>query len=184
MTKKFRRSIWGFNREDVLAFAARSTENETKLKADIDELKSKMSELKSTLDEMTLLQEQTAAVLSETEKQLDSYKQREDSITALGESIGRLYLVAKSNAESIVNEAQRSAEVSREVVTKNLETADTAEKELEDIGRILDEKTRIYLSEIEELKVALDSAKRAVAENSVSIDEHIAEAEAVLAENR
>lgn len=181
MTKKFRNSIFGFNRDDVLSFVLKSDENEARLKSQITELEDDISKLKSELSELRLLQEQTAKILKETEKELEKQKQRESSLTALGESIGRLYLVAQSNAEAVTAAAENNAKQSQSAVEMSLAAATSAEEQLDGIAKALDEKTKEYLDEIGELKRRVASAKESVAENDGKIERLIDESRSVIA---
>lgn len=181
MSKEFRNSFFGFNRNDVLSFVYESQENSLRSKQTIEELQSKVSDLEDKVKEVTLLQEQTVNILKETEKQLDSYKQREESLTKLSESIGRLYLVAQANADSIVSSANDSIEKSKETVERSIAVASSAESELAEIGDMLNNKTAAYIDEITKLKQQLAAAKERIAENNADIVSRKAELAAVTA---
>lgn len=181
MSKKFRSSILGFNRDDVMAFVLEAKDNEIKFKKTIDELNEKIGQLQASLDEMSLLQEQTAAILKETEKELNTYKEREDSLTKLSESIGRLYLVAQANANAVVAAANDSAAESERIVQSNLEVACSAESKLAEISEVLNEKTKAYLSEINELEQDLAAVKERISANSSDILERQATLDSVIA---
>ena len=181
MSKKFRNSILGFNRDDVMAFVLEAKDNEIKFKKTIDELNEKIGQLQASLDEMSLLQEQTAAILKETEKELNTYKEREGTLTKLSESIGRLYLVAQANANAVVASANDSAAESERIVQSNLEVACSAESKLAEISEVLNEKTKAYLSEINELEQDLAAVKERISANNADILERQATLDSVIA---
>lgn len=181
MSKKFRSSILGFNRDDVMAFVLETKDNEIKFKKTIDELNGKIEQLQTSFDEISLLQEQTATILKETEKQLNAYKEREASLTKLSESIGRLYLVAQANANAVVASANDSAAESDRIVQSNLDVATSAEIKLAEISEVLNEKTKAYLNEINELEQDLSAVKERIIANNVSISERQATLDSVIA---
>lgn len=161
--KKFRNSLFGFNKDDVMGFVFEAKNNEAKLKNSIRELEAKhendtqkLFELESKVAELTSL--------------LDDFKQREDAITALSESIGRLYLVAQANASAIITAANENAEAARSAVEQNVAVADSAEEDLAEIGRVLLAKTKAYTEELETLKAKLNDTKQKIAENSADIE--------------
>ena len=170
--KKFRNSLFGFNNDDVMGFVFEAKENEARLKKNIRELEAKaeadaqmISELEATVKQLTSL--------------LDDFKQREAAITALSESIGRLYLVAQANASAIITAANENAEAARSVVEQNVSVADNAEEDLNEIGRVLLAKTREYSEELEALKAKLYDTKQKIAENTAEIDKLKDESSAV-----
>ncbi len=175
MINKFRNSLFGFNKEDVMSFVMESKESENNLKKKITELNGKIDTLQNDLKALKTIHEETEKVLNETEAQLEAYRQREDALTALSESIGRLYLVAKANAESVMASANESAEKSMQAVDKNIEIATNAEDELKEISDILNKKTREYLEAVTDLKKQLEDTRKSVIEAKENIAERQSE---------
>lgn len=154
-----------------MSFVMESKNNENSLKKKISELSGKIDTLQNDLQKLLALHEETEKVLKDTEAQLESYRQREEALTALSESIGRLYLVAKANAESVMASANESAEKSMYAVDKNIAIAENAESELKEISDTLNEKTREYLEAVAELKQQLEDTRKTVAEAKENIAE-------------
>ena len=171
MIKKFRNSLFGFNKDDVMSFVMESKESENNFKKRITELNSKIDTLQADIESLQAKHDETKKILSETEARLESYRQREDALTALSESIGRLYLVAKANAESVMASANESAEKSMYAVDKNIAIAENAENELKEISDTLNEKTREYLEAVADLKQQLEDTRKTVAEAKENIAE-------------
>lgn len=163
--KKFRNSLFGFNRDDVMDFVVESREKEAKLKAECDELNVNINELNSKLANM--------------EKIVSDFKQREESLTRLSESIGRLYLVAQANAEAVTKAAAENATKATLCVESNMKIASETETKLEEIGLELNEKTKKYLEEIELLKAQLSETINTIEENNSIINEGLSEASKV-----
>lgn len=178
MSKKFRNSLIGFNKDDVMAFVLKAKETENTYKNKINELNDSIISLENEISGLQSLYKQTADVLEKTEKQLDSYRQREEALTQLSESIGRLYLVAKANAEAVTSAANEAAEKSLITVDKNIDLAEKTEIELQQIGEVLNEKTREYLATITDLQKQLS----ATGEAALKAKEFIAERQAEISE--
>ena len=117
-TKGFRRSFLGFNKEDVLNYIA----SEDKKNASI---------VKSLNGEVKELTQRTINLNNEIDKlniQLQKYKDKEDEINRLAESIGALYIIAKNNAEIILDNASKSKEAATAEIEKNLEILNAAQE--------------------------------------------------------
>ena len=84
--KGFRKSFLGFNKEDVLNYIA----SEDKKNASI---------IKSLNGEIKDLTERNLSLVKEIDNlnaQLNQYKEKEEEINRLAESIGALYIIAKT----------------------------------------------------------------------------------------
>lgn len=161
MSKKFRNSLFGFNRDDVMDFVVESREKEAKLKLKCDELNTNIDELNSKL--------------SDLEKTVADFKLREENLFRLSESIGRLYLVAQANAAAVTKAAEENAVKSSACVENNMRIASETESRLEEIGIELNKKTEQYLEEIEALKTQLSDARNTIEENQLIIKEGLTE---------
>ncbi len=161
MSKKFRNSLFGFNRDDVMDFVVESREKEGKLKLKCEELNLSIEELNSKLASM--------------EKIVADFKQREESLTRLSESIGRLFLVAQANAEAVTKAAEENATKATLCVESNMRIASETESRLEEIGLELNKRTEQYLEDIESLKIQLSEARNTIEENQLIIKEGLSE---------
>ncbi len=179
MSKKFRNSLFGFNKEDVLSFVVEAKENEVKYKKSIDELNSKIDELEQSNSEFSKKYTDTMDKLSAAEEQLRDFERREAALTHLSESIGRLYLVAQANANAIITSANENVKLSQEAVERNISVATSAEQELAEISRILDERTKEYSLEIASLKRQITDAKERISVNCSDIAERQSELEVI-----
>ena len=178
--KKFRNSLFGFNRDDVLSFVVESKEIEHKKSVAIKELEEKISKVEEDYKTISEKYSDTSEKLALAEAKIKDFESREAEITRLGESIGRLYLVAQANAGSILTAAKENAEISKISVEKNMAAATDAETELSEISRLLNEKTRSYIAEIAELKRLVADTKEKIVENSAKISDISAESDKVL----
>ena len=115
MSYRFRNSLFGFNKDDVLSFAANSKEKESDLLNKISELEKTVAQLKEDCENKSSELKDISDRYISVNSELEEYKKREESLTKLSESIGRLYLVAQANAGDIVAAAKENAAISSEV---------------------------------------------------------------------
>lgn len=180
MGQKFRSSLFGFNKDDVLTFAITSKEKEKELKSRLDRAELKQAE---TEEKLTTVTDELSAALKEIDKLSDevkAYREREDEITKLSESIGRLYLVAKTNARTVTEMAEASVKASSELVDRNIEIAENTENGMEEIKTSFKERSDELISEIEKLKAEISEIKlRTVTEREKS-NEYLSETENII----
>lgn len=179
--KKFRSSLFGFNREDVLTYVVESREAENKNRKRIEELDNKNKELEANIQQHKGLNEEISEKLSIAEEKLKDFDQREQALTNLSESIGRLYLVAQANANAVIAAANENVELSKAAVEQNISVASSAEAELLEISRILNEKTKAYTDEIAYLEKQIADARERIIENKAEIAERQTELESITA---
>ena len=89
MSKGFRKSLFGFNTTDVLAFIAAS-DKAAKLKT--DELNAKISELES---KVKTLEEQNLELVAKNAE----YESKKEQIRVMSENVARMYLSAKTTSQ-------------------------------------------------------------------------------------
>lgn len=171
MSTKFRNSIFGFNKDDVMEYVTSSKEalnrNEqliTELQSNVDELTATNKIYEDKLNEMTLK-------LSEATALLEDYTAREAVLTKLSESIGKLYLVAQANAKTIITSAEENARITDSIVSSNIAVAENVGEDLAHIEAELTEKTARFTKELEELKSKLEETKSNVDRNRSAISD-------------
>ena len=107
MSVGFRKSLFGFNSDDVIAYIEQSHK---KFSAKEKELNQKIDELDGTIANVNAQLEDLKVAKANVEAQLKEYTDKHDEIERLSQNIGKLYLVAQANAKSIMqNSAIRHA---------------------------------------------------------------------------
>lgn len=179
--KKFRGALFGFNREDVLTYVVETREADNKNRRRIEDLDNRNKELEANIEQIKGLNEEISEKLSIAEEKIKDFEQREESLTRLSESIGRLYLVAQANANAVINAANENVELSKNVVEQNISVASSAEAELQEISRILNEKTKAYTDEIAVLEKQIADTRERIIENKAEIAHRQTELESITA---
>ena len=152
--KGFRRSLMGFNRDDVLQYISNEDKKNTKkinsLNAEIVDLKNKISSLNS---------------------QLEIYKDKEEEINRLADSIGALYIIAKNNAEIILENAKQSKSAASEEINKNLEILNSAQESYEDIKQTVLRLTNAFSQSVDNAITSLKDTENIIEEKMNKADE-------------
>jgi DNA repair exonuclease SbcCD ATPase subunit len=180
MGNKFRSSLFGFNKEDVYGFVFKAKESETALKEQVSSLSDKLSVEEAQNLELNEQLNKLQADFDEASKKLDDFKNREESLTRLSESIGKLYLVANSNAKSILDSAKENTAIINSLNDSSIDIAENTNIEFEEISKILSEKSNKFIAEIEELKSRLNVAKIEINNNKMNIDSKTEELEGLI----
>lgn len=169
MATKFRNSFFGFNKDDVMSYVLKTKETQNKNEQTIQELKTNVESLNTILkqkdEELLSLKDNLVAITEE----LEDYRSREAVLTKLSESIGKLYLVAQTNAKTIIDSAKENAIVTEAIVKDNLATAESTKNSLSNIEAELIEKTEKFTAELAQLKEKLEAAKSTVSNNNTEI---------------
>lgn len=130
MSVGFRKSLFGFNCDDVTEYVQKThkdfAEKEIELNEQIEDLNSETASLKEQLREIS-------AEKIEIEAKLKEFTDKYDEIERLSKNIGKLYLVAKSNAQTIMDESMAAANAARKEAQKNITSIMNAHKSLGDV---------------------------------------------------
>lgn len=176
----FRKSFLGFNCDDVLRYIENAQKDfcnkEKTLNAKYDELVQKHSELSVKLDE--LVKENNDLL-----NQLKVYKDKEADIERLSEGIGKLYLVSKTSAKSIVSNATESSKITFEQISKNIDAIDNAHNIFNDAKLKANDAAQSFSEQISELADDLDEAKSKIKNKSEDSEKVVASFDAFVGNN-
>ncbi len=170
MAVEFRTGVFGFNRNDVLEYIhkkdaemkIKAASLEGKIRALEEELASLKSDFNEAVKNNTELSEENAR-LAVT---VSEYKAREDEIESLGRKIGKLYLVSKSSAKSIVDRAEENAEIITEQANIRLANIEQTEESLHNITKQIVSASEKYVKELNVIETSLAEAKDIISEKN------------------
>lgn len=182
MAVEFRTSFLGFNRDDVLNYVHKK-DAETKVlvasfKDKIQALEKELSALKADFSEAVKNNSELSQKNEELTSALNVYKEKEAEIESLGRKIGKLYLVSKSSAKSIVDRAEENAAVINEQAEMRLKNITETEDSLHEITKQIVSASEKYVSELGAIETSLAEAKMKISERDaerVRISEEFAE---------
>ena len=163
MSIGFRKSLFGFNCNDVLEYIEKAHK---KFKNKADALTEKAEELSK---ELNLSKENYEKLLEEKNiisKKLDTFTQKAEEIERLSENIGKLYLVSQANAQAIMTNAQESSSLASSEVEKNLTAIDEAHISLEELRRSITKTSDDFINEVDNLLNSLNATREQITANT------------------
>lgn len=159
MSVGFRKSLFGFNCDDVIEYIEQShkkfSEKENKLNQKIDTLDTTITSINTQLD---AVRSAKAAV----EAQLKEYTDKYDEIERLSQNIGKLYLVAQANAKSIMQNSAETRYIADREVEKNLYSIDNAHEALAALKAEIMQTSDDFVNKVDTLVASLASAREQV----------------------
>lgn len=171
MAIKFRNSLFGFNKDDVLEYVVATKGTENTLKTKLEKLENELDNANKANSELTAENASLSSTISVMSAELEDYHKREEQLTKLSESIGKMYLVSQSNARTVLNSVNDSVKKAEEVITAKIDAANKAEEEFTAIRQILNEKTESFNNEVLELQDKLYRTKVSLKENAETAKE-------------
>ena len=165
MAIKFRNSLFGFNKDDVLEYVVAAKSSENTLKTKVQNLEKQLDEANKKNSELEDKNNELSSTLSLKLAELEEYHLREEHLTKLSESIGKMYLVSQANAKTVLQSVNDSVKKAEEIITAKIDAAEKAEEEFTSIRQMLNEKTEAFNSEVLELQDKLYRTKISIKEN-------------------
>ncbi len=167
MSIGFRKSLLGFNCNDVLEYIERThktfKEKENKLNSKVENITNELNISKADFEKLLAEKAIVDAKLAE-------FNAKYDEIERLSENIGKLYLVAQANAKAIMTSSKESADISFEEVNKNISSIDEAHESLKEIRAEITRTSDEFISEVDRLMNSLSVTKIQIAENKDTAD--------------
>ena len=160
MSAGFRKSLFGFNSQDVIEYIDRTHRTFAKKE---EELNGKIGELNSLLEVSEKEQQKLEAEKAELNKKIDSFNEKYDEIERLSENIGKLYLVAQSNAQAIINNAKEEARITEEEVKRNIASIDETHETLTELRSDILKASQEFSTKVDDLVSSLNSAREKIA---------------------
>lgn len=162
----FRKSLFGFNCDDVLEYVQKThkafTEKEILLNEKIEDLKKENSSANEQIE--ALVNEK-----AEIEARLKEFTDKYEEMERLSKNIGKLYLVAKSNAQAIMREAAECADISRKEAERNISSIESAHATLDGVKENVVNTSAQFAKEIDDLSKSLSDARDKIGRRGADI---------------
>ena len=163
MSVGFRKSLFGFNCDDVIEYIQDShkkfSEKEKELNQKIDSLDKTIETINSQLDDVK-------AAKMAVEAQLKEYTDKYDEIERLSQNIGRLYLVAQTNAKSIMQNSTENRDITNREVEKNLSSIDNAHEQLTTLKAEIMRTSNEFVTKVDALVTSLATTREQVSQKN------------------
>lgn len=163
MSVGFRKSLFGFNCQDVMDYIEKTHKSFVKKES---ELNGRVDELLGQLDASKTEHRQLLAEKERLDKRLAEFNEKYDEIERLSENIGKLYLVAQANARAIMESSESNAEITREEVDRNLSTIDEAHVSLKELRADITKTSEDFVGEVDRLISSLTDTREKIALNA------------------
>lgn len=176
MAVGFRKSLFGFNSDDVMQYIEKTHKSFSKKEADF---KGKIDALNSTLVAANEVIENIKTEKAELEAKLKEFTDKQEEIERLSQNIGRLYLVAQANAKSVMENAQQNTELARIEVERNISAVNEAQDSLNKLKAEIVIATEGFSRELDRLVSEFNKTKTDIVINTSDIDEKFKEFDSV-----
>ncbi len=177
MAAGFRKSLFGFNSDDVLNYI---TNTQKEHACEVRELNQKITTLSDTLSTM---QDENATLQAERDgmaEQIQAFHDKFEEIERLAENIGKLYLVAQSSSRAIMENTTESRALAQAEIDRNLESISTTQRALKEIQNEMQSISEHFSSEMDRLNSSLGTARSNIEQKSSESEQHTNEFAAVL----
>ena len=171
MSIGFRKSLFGFNSQDVMDYIDKTHRSFSKTE---NELNTKIDELTTLLATAKKEQEKLENEKAELNAKIDAFNEKYDEIERLSENIGKLYLVAQSNAQAIMNNAKEEARIAEEEAKRNIVTIDETHDALSELRSDILRTSQEFSAKVDGLVTSLNTAREKIASD---IDDTITHSE-------
>lgn len=182
MSVIFRNSFIGFNKDDVLDYVhkkdAEFNSLSKALNNTIDNLNQEINTLKNELDTLKNSYNKTIKENMDIRVKLNAFEEKAAEIENISTKIGKLYLVSKSSAKTIVENAEQNSEIINSQVEGSLNNIENTNTAVNNITLKIISACEAFATELSALNNSLDEAKAMVSDNntkSVKVSEEFAE---------
>ncbi len=164
MALGFRKSLFGFNQEDVTDYISRQAVKNTQIQTELNtKIKENEKQIASLIEAVNIANEENGNIT----KQLDFYREKYEEVKTLSDNIGKLYLVAQSNAKAIMSAANEAKTATDSEIQQNIAAIDAANEALNSIKLKINDLCDNFTSDVEKLNQTLKNTK-SIIENSTT----------------
>ena len=163
MSVGFRKSFLGFNCDDVIEYIQNSHKKFSQKEA---ELNQKIDSLDNTIANINTQLEEVKSAKAAVEAQLKEYTDKYDEIERLSQNIGKLYLVAQTNAKSIMQNSTDNRDITNREVEKNLHSIDNAHEHLAALKAEIMQTSNEFVTKVDALVTSLATAREQVSQKN------------------
>ena len=164
MSVGFRKSFLGFNCDDVIEYIQSS---HRKFSEKEKELNQKIESLENTIASVNAQLEDVKAAKAAVEAQLKEYTDKYDEIERLSQNIGKLYLVAQTNAKAIMQNSNDNRDITNREVEKNLHSIDNAHEQLAALKSEIMQTSNEFVNKVDTLVASLSNARDQVSQKNI-----------------
>ena len=166
MSVFFRKSLLGYNVEDVKKYIdglfKKISDSDEEHKKEIAKNKELILELSESLNNAN---QNISELISQNDNltaEVEHYRAEKEKITQLSEVIGKLYLVSKLNAESIITSATSIKRKTVEEAEFNMQLIEEAHQKLQELTDNVNATSLEYTDKIQSVATSLNETKDSI----------------------
>ena len=166
MSVFFRKSLLGYNVEDVKKYIdglfKKISDSDEEHKKEIAKNKELILELSESLNNAN---QNISELISQNDNltaEVEHYRAEKEKITQLSEVIGKLYLVSKLNAESIITSATSIKRKTVEEAEFNMQLIEEAHQNLQELTNKVNATSLEYTDKIQSVATSLNETKDSI----------------------
>lgn len=179
MSIGFRKSLFGFNCDDVIEYIEQS---HRKFSNKENQLNEKIDSLDNTIANINAQLADVKSAKAVVEAQLKEYTDKYDEIERLSQNIGKLYLVAQTNAKSIMQNSADNKDTANKEVEKNLGSIDDAHEALSELKAEIMQTSADFVHKVDALVASLTTARQQISDKNNDNRELTEQFESLLAD--
>lgn len=169
MALGFRKSLFGYNQDDVTDYIQRQAVKNTQIQT---ELNTKIKQNEASIKALTEQLNDANTKNSELTESIEFYREKYEEVKTLSDNIGKLYLVAQTNAKAIMNAAEQAKDAAQGEITKNIDVLNATGETLGALKAKMLEMCNSFVGDIENLSAELDDAKKVIETSSATQQEN------------
>lgn len=156
MALGFRKSLLGYNCEEVSEYIHKTAQENKELVSSLNNKIKECNKLVEVKDEQCFnLNNQ----ITELNEQLDFYKAKYEEVKKLSDNIGKLYLVAQTNAKAIISAANNASSSAQSEMQSNISLIEQTDTSLLQLKNDLVNMSNSFVSEVDRLQEKLNAIK-------------------------
>ena len=159
MALGFHNSLFGYNCEEVTEYVHKTITSNQEIQ---NALNNKIKEAKLEIGKLNDAIVEVNNEKAQLEEQLNFYKAKYEEIKVLSENIGKLYLVAQTNANAIIDAAEKSKDATYTEIGNNLAVIDSTNLSLNDMKSRINSLTAEFCNQVDELNNSLLKTKEII----------------------
>jgi len=168
MSVGFRKSLFGFNSNDVIEYIEKTQHSFNRKEAILNQ---KLYNLREELESSNKICEALANEKQSLQHQLDEFNEKYEDIERISENIGKLYLVAQTNSKAIMENSKKSAEITDNEIEHNLTSIEEAHESLKELRNRITKTSEDFVAKVNALISSLDATREQINQNSSAIEE-------------
>ncbi len=163
VSKGFRKSLFGFNTSDVIAYISKS---DKAAKALTDKLNNEIATLK--LQNEKLAEANKILVQKNAE-----YESKKEQIRVMSENVARMYLSAKNTSQLMIEKAEENRKMLENENMEQLEVLSRTNESMLNVKEQITATTEDYCETLHELCTSLEKIKEEIDKNGKDTEEAI-----------